>query len=121
MRKLLALIVGASFLLIGGCTAGPSDDIGRATYNVCCGTGCCCASLGAGGAIGPGDRNPSNDCEECAPAVSQTSWTPISGCGPDAGSTDGGGGGCGVSVSGTTPPGAIALLGLLALFIRRRP
>jgi len=127
MRKLLALTVGASFLLIGGCTLGPSDDVGAATYNICCGAGCCCPSLGGGGAIGPGDLNPANSCEECDPSVSQTSWTPISGCGgtdsgparTDAGGGDGGGG-CSVGVSESSPVGAIALLGSLALFVRRR-
>ncbi|MCB9597610.1 MAG: hypothetical protein H6719_33135 [Sandaracinaceae bacterium] len=132
MRHLLLVIAGSSFLWLAGC-AGSPEDIGAATENICCGSNCCCPSLGTGGPIGPGDLNPANSCEVCDPSTSQTSWTPVSGCmagtdagpgmtGTDAGSGSGGGGG-GCSVGATAPAtGGLALLGFAAalLFGRRR-
>ncbi len=130
MRHLALVIASCSFVWLAGCVAGNPDDVGAATYNICCGTNCCCPSLGSGGAIGPGDRNPANACEVCNPSVSQTSWTADPMCmagtdagggmtGTDAGGGGGGGGGCSVG-PGAPAGGMLAVIGLVAAVLVRR-
>jgi len=84
MRATL-LSIGLSFLFVG-CVNAP-DDIGAATYAVCCGSGCCCPSIGTGGRINAGDMNPDNPCEVCDPSTDPRAWTPVPDC--DAGSPGG--------------------------------
>lgn len=131
MRHFALVIVGCSFLWLAGCANAP-EDVGAATYNVCCGANCCCPGIGTGGPISTGDLNPANMCERCDPATNPNAWTPIPGCtaggddagpgmmmGTDAGTGGGGGGGC--SVGARAPAGgAFALLGVVALALWRR-
>ena len=88
MRKLFAPLAFLSLLTLAGCTNGLPEDIGASTEAICCGSNCCCPSLGTGGPINAGDINPANACERCDPATTQTAWTPIPGCVPDSGTGD---------------------------------
>lgn len=49
---------------------------------ICCGANCC---LIDGQCFQRGEMNPANSCEQCNPSAGQTSWSPVSGCGVDAG------------------------------------
>jgi len=106
MRKIIGLFASTAFLLLGGCTNAEYDDVGAATYAVCCGANCCCPGIGDGSPISTGDMNPDNPCEVCDPSTDPNSWTPVAGCGEDAGGgggTDAGGGMTGTDAGpGTT-------------------
>jgi hypothetical protein len=47
---------------------------------VCCGSNCCCIDDAT---QGPGDTNPSNECQVCDPSTSQREWTDVAGCSAD--------------------------------------
>ncbi|MBX3271825.1 MAG: hypothetical protein KF729_16275 [Sandaracinaceae bacterium] len=128
MRHLALVIVGCSSLWLAGCVGTP-DDIGSATYNVCCGANCCCPSIGGGGAIRAGDRNPANACEICDPTRTASAWSSDPACSDagggmpptDAGGGGGGGGGGGCAVTPAPAGGALALFaGLAAVLLGRR-
>jgi len=89
MRKTIGLLASTAFLLLGGCTNAEYDDVGAATYAVCCGANCCCPGIGDGSPISAGDMNPDNPCEVCDPSETAMAWTPVPGCGEDAGGMGG--------------------------------
>lgn len=141
MRHLVLVFAGSSLLFFAGCTNAPSDDIGRSTYNICCGANCCCPSIGTtGSAFNAGDVNPDNECEICDPAMTAMAWSPNPACddagpgmmGTDAGpgmtgtdAGDGGGGddgGCSVGHRGAPAGGAFAVFSVVAALLvwRRR-
>lgn len=98
MRKIIGLLASTAFLLLGGCTNASYDDVGAATYAVCCGANCCCPGIGDGTPISAGDVNPDNPCEVCDPSTTAMAWTAVAGCGEDGG---GGGTDAGPGMTGT--------------------
>lgn len=74
---------GIVAMALTGCTTVPEPEaeaLARVDA-ICCGASCCAIE---GGCQRTGEMNPANSCQLCDPSESQTAWTDIPGCTPDA-------------------------------------
>lgn len=80
--KSLAILLFGALLVLDASALADDSDVGAAREAVCCGASCC---LIEGTCYGTGDVNPVDPCLSCQPSESQAAWSPVAGCGGDAG------------------------------------